>query len=300
MKKLYTPLPKVMSMYLLLTFLLAASYDVTIGELMLFTIQFKSIPFTLCCIIAAIICCWNLFIYMDDGKLVLGNLFGKNTVIELSKISQITWVKRTVITTRKSRSYILECHYSGCIEEYRLDLFIRYNVKNGIKKMCEIKGIEFRETADYEKLHLRPASIDDVDTLNHLAYESEGIWGEDNDYMVQFCQDYKVTIEMIEDEHVCILECDDIVTGFFVLLKRNSYYELELFYIDKLFIGKGYGKKLWLKMIEYCGANNIGKIQLVASDDVLTFYKRLGASELSKVNSTLKKGRVVTRMTYDI
>lgn len=149
-------------------------------------------------------------------------------------------------------------------------------------------------------MYLRKALINEVDLLNKIAYESEGIWGEDDDYMCMFCHDYRLTAEMVENDHVIILECNDNIAGFFTLLKRNDYYELELFYIEKIFIGEGYGKKLWLKMIEYSRANNINKIQLVASDDVLEFYKKLGAVELEKVKSTLKEGRIVTRLEYDI
>ncbi len=147
---------------------------------------------------------------------------------------------------------------------------------------------------------MRRAKINELDTLNQIAYESEGIWGEDDSYMELFSQHYKVTQEMIEKDFVYIMEEKSSIVGFFAILNKQDTAELELFYISKSYIGMGYGTRLWENMIEICRSNDIGKITLVGSKDVGNFYKRLGAREIEKIESSLKVGRIVSRYQYDI
>jgi len=149
-------------------------------------------------------------------------------------------------------------------------------------------------------MNLRRAILNEVEMLNRLAIESEGIWGEDQAYMEAFTNLYKVTNQMVREEHVYILEDQKKLIGFFALLKHEEIYELELFYIKKELIGKGYGTKLWLQMIEFCRKTNIEKIELVGSDDVFNFYKKVGAKDVERIKSILQEERVVTRFEVKI
>lgn len=149
-------------------------------------------------------------------------------------------------------------------------------------------------------LNLRRAKPNESDVLNFIAFESESIWGEDKSYMDIFSQEYKVTKNMIENDYVYVMEDDKGIIGFFVILKDDEISELELFYIKKSFIGKGYGTLLWTNMISICKEKGIKKIGLVGSSDVGNFYKKLGAKEIGKIKSLLKVGRIVSKFEYEI
>ncbi|SCZ02327.1 Acetyltransferase (GNAT) domain-containing protein [Alkaliphilus peptidifermentans DSM 18978] len=150
-------------------------------------------------------------------------------------------------------------------------------------------------------LNLRRAKPNESDVLNFIAFESESIWGEDESYMDLFSQEYKVTKNMIENDYVYVMEDDKGIIGFFAILKKdNETSELELFYIKKSFIGKGYGTLLWTNMISICKEKGIRKIGLVGSSDVANFYKKLGAKEIGEMKSLLKVGRIVSKFEYKI
>jgi len=147
---------------------------------------------------------------------------------------------------------------------------------------------------------LRRARISEVNLLNRIAFQSEGVWNEGDDYMDKFSQSYQLTETMIIEEEVHILEINDRIIGFFAILKAGNHHEMELFYIERSFIGQGYGKKLWNLMIQLCKEKGIRRIEFVGSSDVAQFYKKLGAVELDKIKSILKVGRIVTRFEYSI
>lgn len=149
-------------------------------------------------------------------------------------------------------------------------------------------------------MNLRKAYAKESDYLNHIAFESEGIWGEDESYMAHFSQDYCVTEDMILNDYVYVLEEGSKLVGFFAVLKGKDMGELELFYVEKSYIGKGYGKILWNEMLALCKEKNIEKIGLVASKDVADFYEKLGAVETKKMKSTLQVGRIVSRFEYQL
>lgn len=119
-------------------------------------------------------------------------------------------------------------------------------------------------------MNTRKARPEEARFLSDLAYASEAYWGEDEAYMRQFAEQYKVTEQMIREDYVYVMETDGVIVGFFAILK-SEVPELDLFYINVDYIGKGYGKLLWSNMISVCKAYGINKIELVGSDDVVDF-----------------------------
>lgn len=149
-------------------------------------------------------------------------------------------------------------------------------------------------------MRLRKANPEESEVLSNIANESEAYWGEDDDYMNLFRQFYSVTEEMIKEDLVYVLENDKSIVGFFAILKKHDVSELELFYVEKSLIGKGFGTLLWSHMIRVCKEQGISKIELVGSNDVAEFYKKCGAVEIGKVESTLKAGRIVVKFMCEI
>ena len=147
---------------------------------------------------------------------------------------------------------------------------------------------------------LRKASLSEVEFLNKLAYESEGFWGEDQAYMTAFSKDYALTEKMVSEDHVYVMEDGPKINGFFAILNNPEGFELELFYVDRSLIGKGYGTRLWRMMVDKCSEIGISSFNLVASEDVEGFYRQLGAREVKRIPSILQEGRVVVVFEYSL
>lgn len=84
-----------------------------------------------------------------------------------------------------------------------------------------------------------------IEELNRIAYESEAWWGYDSEFMEKFKAIYKITEDYIRDNPTLVLIENGSIIGFFSFVKNENETELEYFYIDPQYIGKGYGKKMW-------------------------------------------------------
>jgi len=146
--------------------------------------------------------------------------------------------------------------------------------------------------------YIHAAKRNDVDELNRIAYESEAYWGYDQEYMKRFKEVYRVTEEYISKNPTFVLFEGNLIIGFYSLLVHNKEIELELFYIDPQHIGKGYGKKMWNHMINYCKSVGIKSFSLVTSPQAQGFYEKMGAVMIGEVDSLLREGRKIPRLKF--
>lgn len=147
---------------------------------------------------------------------------------------------------------------------------------------------------------LRKATVSEVAVLNKLAYDSEDIWGEDDAYMTCFSEEYTLTEAMVTNDYVYILQEEDVIKGFFAIIRNEGIWELELFYIERSLIGQGYGRLLWQQMISKCKELGINRFELVASEDVSDFYRKQGATVVERIPSLLQEGRIVVKYEYHV
>ena len=129
--------------------------------------------------------------------------------------------------------------------------------------------------------------------LNSIAIESEAFWGYDSDFMDKFKISYQVTEEFIRKNPTFILYEHHKVIGFYSLLINQVESTIEYFYIQPEYIGKGYGKKMWKHLVNYCREHNINELTLVTSPQAKEFYEKMGAIQIGEVESILKKGRQI-------
>lgn len=141
---------------------------------------------------------------------------------------------------------------------------------------------------------------DHSEDLSCLAYNSEAYWGFNDDYLKNFKTNYNVTKEFIKNNNVYHLANDNDIIGFFALQKKRNYYELGFFYINVKFIKKGYGKKLWIHLLDKCKELCIPEFILIAGPEVVPFYIKMGATELKKTDSLLSKNRVISVLKYKL
>ncbi|MGB9976838.1 N-acetyltransferase family protein [Thermovenabulum sp.] len=145
---------------------------------------------------------------------------------------------------------------------------------------------------------IRPAKENEALILSELAEKSEGHWGYDEKYMVKFKEKYRLTEEYIKNFPVFVLEDKEKILGFFGLLFEKDEVNLEFFYIDTDYIGKGYGRMLWSHLADYCKEKGIKSFTFVTSPEAKGFYIKMGAEYLGEVESSVKKGRIIPRLIY--
>jgi RimJ/RimL family protein N-acetyltransferase len=136
--------------------------------------------------------------------------------------------------------------------------------------------------------------------LSQISIESESYLGYDSDFMDKFKIMYQVTEEFIRKNPTFILYENDRIIGFYALLIIPEGNALEYFYIEPQYIGKGYEKKMWSHLENYCETHNIRDFTLVTSPQSKEFYEKMGAILIGEVESTLKKGRKIPKLLFRI
>ena len=149
-------------------------------------------------------------------------------------------------------------------------------------------------------MRIRRALARDADILTDIAVASEAHWGGDTDFMDCFRAEYRVTADFIENNPVFLLDDEAEPVGFYGLIEKKGASELEYLYVKESRIGKGCGRILWNHILSTCRELGIRKIEFVTSPEAEAFYIRMGARRIAVVESTLKSGRLIPRLEYDI
>jgi ribosomal protein S18 acetylase RimI-like enzyme len=146
---------------------------------------------------------------------------------------------------------------------------------------------------------IRRARKEEAEAITNIAVESEAYWGFDEDYMKKFKSLYNVTEQFVVDNPTFVLEANNI-GGFYSISLGGSKSSLEYFYIAPQYIGKGYGKLLWLHVEESCKKYNIDELEFVTSPEAKKFYLKMGCIQIGETESFLKKGRRIPKLIYKI
>jgi GNAT superfamily N-acetyltransferase len=109
-------------------------------------------------------------------------------------------------------------------------------------------------------------------------------------------EDLRITPESISENHVYVLEKDSAIAGFFCLIMGNGRKELDFFFVEPGFIGKGYGKALWEGFLEIAGKVGGGEIKIIADPNAVGFYEKMGAIIVGEYTSTLFENRKLPLM----
>ena len=140
----------------------------------------------------------------------------------------------------------------------------------------------------------------DVEELNKIAVASEGYWGHSKKMMEAFVKHYTLTPSYIKVNKVFHLEFNGEIIGFYALNISKGLTELEYFYLKPEYIGKGYGRKLWNHLIEFCKSNQIDYFRFVAGPEIKNYYLKMGAKIIDTVYSQLDVDRRIYKFNMDV
>lgn len=137
------------------------------------------------------------------------------------------------------------------------------------------------------------SSVNDIDELNRIAFNSESYWGHDKSMMEIFKKEYRLTQEYLKNNKVFNMVLDGNIIGFYAFNLTQEILELEYFYLKPEYIGKGYGRKLWNEAVKFCKNNKIEEFIFVAGSEVKSYYLKMGAEVIKTLPSKLDAKRKI-------
>lgn len=146
---------------------------------------------------------------------------------------------------------------------------------------------------------IRNAKIKEAEELTKLAAESEAYWGYDEEFMEIYKIIYSVTPEIISENITYVLEEENEIRGFYVVIQEAYLGVIEYFYVKPQYMGKGYGKAMWSHMGEICESLGILEIELVTCPQAKDFYTKMGAVVVKEVTSQIDN-RKIPKLRYKI
>jgi len=149
------------------------------------------------------------------------------------------------------------------------------------------------------KMDIRHAKPDEAAQLTQIAFAAKRYWGYPEAYISLWQNDLTISPEFIEKNNVFVFIQMDRIMGFCALSKGGSVRELEHFWIDPKYIGKGIGRELFRHVRETLKAVKAEKLRIVADPNALGFYKKMGAKQIGDVAST-PPGRLLPLLEYQI
>ena len=135
---------------------------------------------------------------------------------------------------------------------------------------------------------LRKGIIGEGNDLTRLALRSKSYWNYSQVYLDQCWDALHLNDQYIQQWPVVVLEINNEKIGFYALKNVKGEYRLDHLWVDRPFIGKGYGKFLLSHAIETAKSLGWKSFRLAADPGAESFYLKQGAVKLGSVQSRIK------------
>lgn len=153
-----------------------------------------------------------------------------------------------------------------------------------------------------EILQIRRAHPEESGLLTDLAMRSKAHWAYDSAFLEDIKRDLTFRPEkFMPDFHVYVLEAAGKPVGFCSLVRIDpGTVELDDLFIEPGDIGKGYGQRLWDYAVSVARDLGFQRIVLVSDPYAEAFYARQGAVRIGEKTSSIREGRVLPVMEYQL
>ena len=133
-----------------------------------------------------------------------------------------------------------------------------------------------------QKWRIRQALPSEVEHLSELAFRSKSYWGYSDQFMQACLEELTIDKCYIENNPTFVVEVGRNAIGFYSL-EHISAAEVELgfLFVDPIFIGKGYGRKLMMHAQEKSRQLGYGKMTIEGDPNAERFYRSAGGSVVS-------------------
>ena len=150
---------------------------------------------------------------------------------------------------------------------------------------------------------IRRAQPEDAKTLSLLSMRSKAHWGYNDAFMRACEEELSDSPEDVADKerHYGVAEIDNKVVGFY-RLEDTSQPKMSLLslFIEPEIMGKGVGKSLFEDACDAAQSMGANSIDIQSDPYAETFYQKMGAKTVGKLESGSIEGRFLPLMTFEI
>jgi len=143
---------------------------------------------------------------------------------------------------------------------------------------------------------IRLARGDDADVLTDLALSSKASWGYSAEFIEACRAELTMTPEKLAAWDVWVAESGREIVGMVALNTLGGEAEVEDFFVEASFQGRGVGSALMRVLIDTCRARKISQLSLDADPNAEPIYARLGFVTIGRSPSGSIPGRFLPRM----
>ena len=129
----------------------------------------------------------------------------------------------------------------------------------------------------------------DAKEITALTMRSKEHWNYGKDQIEAWREDLTISSAYIEENQVYTLVENEKLIGFYAYDSLNEFeVQLNFLFVDPIYIGKGYGKKIMQDFLHRMVKSTYKKVKLDADPNAIAFYKRLGFTVTGRKESSLK------------
>jgi GNAT superfamily N-acetyltransferase len=130
---------------------------------------------------------------------------------------------------------------------------------------------------------IRAARADEAPALTAIALQSKSHWPYPAEQIAAWRTDLTVTAETIASAHVNVVQCEESIAGFYVLLPQTGDWVLEHMWLLPAYMGRGFGRALLEHARRTAIAGGAAAITIDADPNAEAFYAACGAKTVGKV-----------------
>ncbi|MEO8112734.1 MAG: GNAT family N-acetyltransferase [Phenylobacterium sp.] len=146
----------------------------------------------------------------------------------------------------------------------------------------------------------RMARDNEAEALTELALRSKASWGYSPEFMAACREDLTFSPERMAAWRIWVAEAEGAVAGVIALRMEGGQAELEVFFVDPPFQGRGVGAALIAVFLQACRERGIATVGVDADPNAEPIYARFGFRTVGRSPSSAIAGRTLPRMALTL
>ncbi|TAJ35369.1 MAG: GNAT family N-acetyltransferase [Reyranella sp.] len=148
---------------------------------------------------------------------------------------------------------------------------------------------------------IRAAQVGEATKLTALCVRSKAHWGYDAEFMRRSAASLRVSSADIALGRMLVaVDGKDRALGVASVIADGTSADLDLFFIDPPFMGRGVGRALFKAAVQAAYMVDARTLTILADPNAAAFYERMGARFLRNAPSDAIPGRSLPLYEYDI
>ncbi len=146
---------------------------------------------------------------------------------------------------------------------------------------------------------IRPATVEDLPSLNPMILRSKAHWGYDAAFMAA-CRDVlRLTSRDLETSDIVVF-ANPLIQGVCKLEMEGEAASLDKLFVEPAAMGKGVGRALMRWAIDRARDRNASHMMIEADPGAAPFYERMGARVVGEVASEAIVERSLPLLRLDL